>query len=217
MCRLSILFDRGASRSSRRSRILTVAPSTVLTVKILTVQIFLDSLASQNQGRAFRDNMVPVGLVLLAVTTVTAQDWTSQTNPATSGLKGVSFPTVDQGWAVGRDGTIVTTANGGTDWTSQTSSTTAHLYGVSFPTADQGCAVGGIPSTIVTTANGGTTWTSQTSPTTQALNEVSFPPQESWMHLRNAGCTRGNSAGFIDAAPSALVRRSDVAIMSATI
>jgi len=71
--------------------------------------------------------MDPVSLVLLAVTTVTAQDWTSQTSHTTKHLLAVSFLTGEKGWAVGDFGTIVTTANGGADWTSQTSLTNEHL------------------------------------------------------------------------------------------
>ena len=93
-------------------------------------------------------------------------------------IHAVAFPSASVGFAVGDDGTILTTANGGTTWTSQTGPTglTANLRAVAFPSASVGFAVGD-DGTILTTANGGTTWTSQTGPTglTANLRAVAFP------------------------------------------
>ena len=85
---------------------------------------------------------------------------------ATSGLdlNSVFFKQHDsqRGWAVGNDGTILATQDGGKHWTPQISPTTDNLYGVAF--ADdglQGLVVGG-SGTILKTADGGGVWTSAT-------------------------------------------------------
>ena len=58
-------------------------------------------------------------------------------------LRGVDFVNPERGWAVGHDGTILATANGGATWTPQTSGTEADLLSsVSFVDAQTGWAVG---------------------------------------------------------------------------
>ena len=66
----------------------------------------------------------------------------------------VSFTDANNGTAVGYNGTILRTTNGGTNWTSQSSGTTNCLNGVSFTDANNGTAVGGY-GTILRTTNGG--------------------------------------------------------------
>jgi photosystem II stability/assembly factor-like uncharacterized protein len=90
-------------------------------------------------------------------------------------LLGVSFPTASTGWAVGTDGTIIQSTDGGSTWLPpQTSGTTAELWDVAFPVdADTGWAVGQ-NGTILHTPDGGTTWTPQTSNTAVLLWSVSF-------------------------------------------
>jgi hypothetical protein len=77
------------------------------------------------------------------------------------------------GWAVGDNGTIVNTTNGGTTWNPQTSGTGQFLIGVEFTDATTGWAVGRL-GTILHTTNGGTTWNPQTSGTSNDLQGVEF-------------------------------------------
>ena len=65
-------------------------------------------------------------------------------------------------WAVGDNGTIVHTNNGGKNWVAQRSMTSALLQGVAFADANDGWAVGNV-GTILHTSNGGKTWAAQTS------------------------------------------------------
>lgn len=74
---------------------------------------------------------------------------------------------------MGRKGTIVATADGGTTWTPQSSGTDAALSSVPFATATQGWAVG-IKGTILATADGGNTWSRQSSGTKADLESVHF-------------------------------------------
>src|ERR1043166_5664555 len=60
-------------------------------------------------------------------------EWVWQ-NPRPQGnfLHGISFVDANNAFAVGDDGTIIRTTNGGHKWTIQPSKTTNGLYGVSF-------------------------------------------------------------------------------------
>jgi hypothetical protein len=78
------------------------------------------------------------------------------------------------GWAVGDNGTIVATEDGGGHWTPQTSPTKNDLSGVAFAADGRhGWAVGD-NGTIVATEDGGGHWTPQTSPTPNNLRGVAF-------------------------------------------
>ncbi len=98
--------------------------------------------------------------------------------PDGANLEAVFFATERLGWAVGEDGTILATGDGGKTWTPQTSGTKALLNSVHF-TADgqRGGAVGGLVGegwTILATLDGGKTWTPQTSGTSASLDSVHF-------------------------------------------
>jgi photosystem II stability/assembly factor-like uncharacterized protein len=80
--------------------------------------------------------------------------WTGQTAPTTEQLFGVSFASADTGTAVGGNGTIIHTINGGGTWVSQSSGTFQILNSVSFETSTYGIAVGNL-GTILKTTDGG--------------------------------------------------------------
>ena len=121
---------------------------------------------------------LPVVLKLFQVadtieTNVRLASWTNQSSGTTTNLAAVSFCDANTGIAVGTDGTILRTINGGAAWTSQSSGTTNGLYGVSTVNANSATSVG-LAGTILHTTNGGTTWAIQTSGTTHDLTAVSF-------------------------------------------
>eukprot|EP00241_Pyramimonas_parkeae_P005849 CAMPEP_0114239384 /NCGR_PEP_ID=MMETSP0058-20121206/8430_1 /TAXON_ID=36894 /ORGANISM="Pyramimonas parkeae, CCMP726" /LENGTH=428 /DNA_ID=CAMNT_0001351559 /DNA_START=327 /DNA_END=1610 /DNA_ORIENTATION=+ len=76
---------------------------------------------------------------------------------AVSGLDGT-----DLLWAVGDEGLILHTVNGGDYWVQQLTNVLQTLYDVNFYTNSTGYAVGAF-GTILRTSNGGATWTRQTS------------------------------------------------------
>ncbi|MBT8216205.1 MAG: right-handed parallel beta-helix repeat-containing protein, partial [Acidimicrobiia bacterium] len=78
------------------------------------------------------------------------------------------------GWAVGDNGTVLHTANGGVVWSAQAVPTAQPLYGVDFVNNSVGWVVGA-NATILKTATGGTSWVAQTSPAAVTLNSVHFP------------------------------------------
>lgn len=124
--------------------------------------------------------------------------WRNQL-PQGNTLAAVHFTDPDTGTAVGYNGTILRTTNGGATWAQQpnpiTDANDAHLVSdVHFFDTDTGVAVITKDSESVTqdisilrTTDGGTTWTTVPAPdTTQHLSAVSFADQ-------NAGFAVGNN------------------------
>jgi photosystem II stability/assembly factor-like uncharacterized protein len=97
-------------------------------------------------------------------------------------LQGVHFVDENSGWAVGQDGFILHTTDGGKKWKQQTADIQAVLYSVFFIDANTGCAVGEDGS-IVRTTDGGENWKSHADETVlEKFFRVSFAPasQEGW-------------------------------------
>ena len=68
----------------------------------------------------------------------------------------VHFVDVNNGWVVGRTGTILYTTNGGSNWSAQASVTSHGLNGAYFTDANTGWAVG-VGGAILHTTTGGVT------------------------------------------------------------
>ncbi len=90
-------------------------------------------------------------------------NWTAQNSGVTVRLNDVFFADNQTGWAIGDNGTIVNTTDGGQTWLPQTSGTTERLRAVFFINANTGWAVGGsLSKVILKTINGGSSWQSIT-------------------------------------------------------
>jgi photosystem II stability/assembly factor-like uncharacterized protein len=122
--------------------------------------------------------------VAIVRTTDGGVNWTVQTPTSAvtfQFLLGVSCADASTCTAVGNNGTIVRSADGGATWAAQSSGTQAHLHGVSCSDANTCTAVGnfravdGGAAMILRTTNGGTTWTQQASGTISRLAGVSCP------------------------------------------
>ena len=82
-------------------------------------------------------------------------------------INSIFFTDQNTGYAVGDQGTILKTIDGGTNWINQNSGLNhdISLFSVNFPTTDTGYAVGGFDGVMqqlfegVKTTNGGETWT----------------------------------------------------------
>ena len=97
--------------------------------------------------------------------------WTQSLAPTQALLTGVSFTDAQHGWAVGHDGVILATADGGLTWRRQDTGRdleTVYLD-VLFRDAQHGFAVGAYGKFMVTT-DGGKVWT----PAHPAPDEVHF-------------------------------------------
>ncbi|MCZ6731195.1 MAG: YCF48-related protein, partial [Gammaproteobacteria bacterium] len=93
-------------------------------------------------------------------------------NP-TSTLQAVHFVDAERGWAVGDDGTVLATSDGGRSWAAQTAGTAAILWSVDFVDAQNGGAVGD-RGTVLPTTHGGRTRTAQGAHTTATQLSVDF-------------------------------------------
>ena len=111
--------------------------------------------------------------VSLASQVIAAGGWSPETSGTSNHLNGVSFVDADHGWAVGVNGTILATPDGGASWSAETSGTSYPLGGVSFVDANHGWAVGAV-GTILATVDAGASWSAQTSGTSDDLDDVSF-------------------------------------------
>ena len=108
-----------------------------------------------------------------AVNAQSQPDWSPLASGVKIYLQAVHFVDANTGWAVGDDGTILRTTDGGTNWSTQSSGTTVLLRDVHFTGASKGWAVGE-NGTILHTTDGGTNWSAQSSGTTQFLKGVHF-------------------------------------------
>ena len=90
-------------------------------------------------------------------------------------INAIDFPTPQKGIAVGPDGLILMTTDGGATWEDHSFLTTDNLYAVHFYDADTGYAVGGtemITGLILKTTDGGATWHKQFLPSIYPLYAV---------------------------------------------
>jgi photosystem II stability/assembly factor-like uncharacterized protein len=93
-------------------------------------------------------------------------------------LFGVDFIDAARGWAVGKNGGILATTNGGASWRPQVAPFTERppqLQDVAFTDASRGWAVG-VQGTVLVTTDGGATWRVQVAPGAHPdLKAVAFP------------------------------------------
>lgn len=98
-------------------------------------------------------------------------DWTEQTSNTDQWLNDIHFVDDLTGWAVGDNGAIVATVDGGETWTPQLSKTFEKLRSVFFLNKSQGWAVGGTTKlTLLNTYDGGSSW----NPLPNNINEEAF-------------------------------------------
>ncbi len=96
-------------------------------------------------------------------------------------LFSVTFPAENEGWACGRWGTVLHTADGGKTWKRQESGTDFTLTSISFVDPLHGWAVGD-GGTIIHTGDGGKTWKRQRSPVPLILMQICFvSPLKGWI------------------------------------
>lgn len=93
--------------------------------------------------------------------------------PASLRLNAIFFSGSEAGWAVGANGAIFYTANGGRSWQPQASGVKSDLYDVKFLDALEGWAVGG-EGTILHTRNGGRVWNQERRSTDHTLESLFF-------------------------------------------
>lgn len=104
--------------------------------------------------------------------------WTQQSSGTNSNLQSVCFIDSNNGWAVGTEGIILHTDNGGETWQLQSSPTNINLNKVHFFNQDIGWISGAEniqgPSAIIRTIDGGNNWNIVYSDSTSALSDIQF-------------------------------------------
>ncbi len=115
-----------------------------------------------------------VSTLFLFFAAVSFAQWNLVNPPPTSeDLFSVHFPSATIGYAVGSNGVILKTLDGGDNWFTLNSGTAKDLLSVFFPTIDSGYAVGN-SGTILITCNGGNNWFPATSGITSDVTSVNF-------------------------------------------
>jgi photosystem II stability/assembly factor-like uncharacterized protein len=125
-----------------------------------------------------------LGLALaLPAGALAAGGWSAQTSGATANLRAVAFVNPSVGWAVGDDGALLATTNGGATWQAQASGPTDRLTSVAATDASDAWVVSEGGSVLVTT-NGGATWNAKSSdvPGSLGVFGVAFAnPTDGWL------------------------------------
>lgn len=114
---------------------------------------FVDTLTGWVAG----GNDITMGAAVFH-TTDGGASWVEQGVPAGAHLlRAVKFVSPTQGWACGRNGTIIHTSDAGADWEQQATGVDTTLFDIDFADSLSGMA-SGAGSTVLRTTDGGTTW-----------------------------------------------------------
>ncbi|MDQ3193608.1 MAG: YCF48-related protein [Bacteroidota bacterium] len=120
----------------------------------------------------FRTILIVQLTISLSQVALCQQGWYQLTSGTSYNLRSLCFTDINTGYAVGFNGTILKTTDGGLNWILQTVGTNQNLYSVHF-IGQTGYVVGGTNiSVIFRTTNGGTNWESQSDTGTFGLNSV---------------------------------------------
>ena len=134
-------------------------------------------MTSKRHPNSYRKSILTFSLFLFS--TVSFAQWQPQTSETILDLQSVFFTDNENGWAVGAEGIILHTADGGDNWIEQSSGTDFALESVYFNNPDNGWIAGGKGTTyptgiILRTVNGGGTWEEMYIDPLYYLNDVYF-------------------------------------------
>ncbi len=113
--------------------------------------------------------------------------WDSPTCPQDASLRAVCFVDPSEGWAVGEEGTILHTMDGGKNWEKQPTATRATLESVVFTSPLEGWAVGhedempeDASGVVLFTKDGGISWKRILAGEVPALYSAQFAGEKGW-------------------------------------
>lgn len=115
------------------------------------------------------------GSAIILKTTNAGVTWTSK-SLAAGDVNDIHFIDSETGWAIGSNGTVYNTTNGGSSWQLQYSDMYNALWAVFFSDKHNGW-VSGYGGNLLHTSNGGSTWEVQRSGTSGQLNSLYFIDQ----------------------------------------
>ena len=125
---------------------------------------------------------------LLFCTPSSAQ-WSELASPTTSSLYGIQLIDENIAYAIGDNGTIIKTENGGDDWTNLTTGTTNWFFALYFTDADTGYGAG-VSDEIYKTTDGGQNWVALNTGSAGSFIDVFFLDA-------NIGFASGDVGAFI--------------------
>lgn len=115
-----------------------------------------------------------------------AADWIAQNSGTTSAINSIDMYDFGTGYAVGDNGVILKTTNGGQGWASQTSPVNVNWKDVEVVNASVAWIVGE-NGLMAKTENGGATWTSLAKVVTSNLNAIEFLSSETGFIVGDSG------------------------------
>jgi hypothetical protein len=121
--------------------------------------------------------------------------WQIQSSPTYNPLRGVAFANSVTGVAVGDDGTIIRTTDGGICWSVVNSNVNYHLYGIHFINESTAVIVGRF-GTILRSTDAGLTWQRGDSLTDRRLKDVHFPGEQNGIIAGWDVLLRSNDGGL---------------------
>lgn len=128
--------------------------------------------------------IVLLSTIILPLYSAHQWNWKSP-SPQGNTLYSIQFNRSSYGYAVGENGTIMASTNGGASWDIQYEGVTDHLRDLSVADSITAWIVGD-NGTILKTTNGGTQWFPQSSGVTDGLNGVFF-------YDKSVGCAVGDT------------------------
>lgn len=116
------------------------------------------------------------GVFLEVWRSIISNEFSGTTTPAdasvVTSLNAVYSLDANNGWAVGNNGVLLKTSNGGVSWLSQGSPTSCNLRAVTFIDANRGY-ISGDSGSLFRTDNGGGTWAKVAVPAVDSLKSIS--------------------------------------------
>jgi photosystem II stability/assembly factor-like uncharacterized protein len=116
-------------------------------------------------------------ILAMSITLLTAQ-WYPQTSGTTENLSSICFIDDENGWAVGGNGIIIHTDDGGENWEEQFSGTDYDLNSIFLLDSSKGWIAGSsvdtLPGKILFTNNGGYTWEDQYTDSSFYIMDIFF-------------------------------------------
>lgn len=130
--------------------------------------------------------------------------WIQQTSGTLENLNGIYFTDANTGWAVGNNGLVLKTTNGGNIWFSQYFPVTSHNTCVFFATNTTGY-VGNYNSFVYKTTDGGNNWNALNISSTYPITSLYFLTDRIGWSADNYGRLRKTTNGGLNWANSVLV------------
>ena len=124
-----------------------------------------------------------------------AQPWIAQNSGGSTNLNAIFFPVADTGYAVGVDGLVLATSDGGLTWVRQNlGSSVPVLFSTFFVGVDSGYMVGA-NGVVFKTGNGGKSWLPRNSNVSGNLYDVHFASGKSGWIAGDNGIFHSSDGG----------------------